>query len=310
MQANVQNTDAIYARERRENRKKNIKDFFHRLAKNKGALVGLILLIILILIAAGADLISPYELVTAQKAADRLQAPSAAHIFGTDAYGRDVFARVIHGSRISLLVGVGSAAFCLIVGGFLGAATAYFGGKFDEILMRVMDMIMAIPATLLALSIVAALGTSMVNLVLAISISYTPRFVRLVRSAVLPQVGMDYVEAAKASGSGNMRIIFKEIIPNAIGPVIVQATLGVGEIIISAAGLSFLGLGIEPPLPEWGKMLSEGKEVIRSSPYLVIFPGLCIMTTVLSLNLLGDGLRDALDPRLVGIQSNAFSYGV
>ena len=298
MQANVQNTDAIYARERRENRKKNIKDFFHRLAKNKGALVGLILLIILILIAAGADLISPYELVTAQKAADRLQAPSAAHIFGTDAYGRDVFARVIHGSRISLLVGVGSAAFCLIVGGFLGAATAYFGGKFDEILMRVMDMIMAIPATLLALSIVAALGTSMVNLVLAISISYTPRFVRLVRSAVLPQVGMDYVEAAKASGSGNMRIIFKEIIPNAIGPIIVETTQSLSNMILEASGLSYIGMGVQPPNPEWGAMLSEAREVMRTVPHLIIIPGIFIIITALSFNLLGDGLRDAIDPRL------------
>jgi len=298
LQANVQNTDAIYAIERRENRKKNIKDFFHRLAKNKGALVGLILLIILILIAVCADLIAPYELVTAQKAVDRLQAPSAAHIFGTDAYGRDVFARVIHGSRISLLVGVGSAAFCLIVGGFLGAATAYFGGKFDEILMRVMDMIMAIPATLLALSIVAALGTSMVNLVLAISISYTPRFVRLVRSAVLPQVGMDYVEAAKASGSGNLRIIFKEIIPNAIGPIIVETTQSLSNMILEASGLSYIGMGVQPPNPEWGAMLSEAREVMRTVPHLIIIPGIFIIITALSFNLLGDGLRDAIDPRL------------
>ena len=299
MQAqNVQNTDAIYAQERRENRKKNVKDFFHRLAKNKGALVGLILLVILLLIALCADLIAPYELVTAQKAVDRLQAPSAAHWFGTDAYGRDVFARTIHGSRISLLVGVGSAAFCLIVGGFLGAATAYFGGKFDEILMRIMDMIMAIPATLLALSIVAALGTSMVNLVLAISISYTPRFVRLVRSAVLPQVGMDYVEAAKASGSGNLRIIFKEIIPNAIGPIIVETTQSLSNMILEASGLSYIGMGVQPPNPEWGAMLSEAREVMRTVPHLIIIPGVFIIITALSFNLLGDGLRDAIDPRL------------
>ena len=299
MQAqNVQNTDAIYAQERRENRKKNVKDFFHRLAKNKGALVGLILLVILLLIALCADLIAPYELVTAQKAVDRLQAPSAAHWFGTDAYGRDVFARTIHGSRISLLVGVGSAAFCLIVGGFLGAATAYFGGKFDEILMRIMDMIMAIPATLLALSIVAALGTSMVNLVLAISISYTPRFVRLVRSAVLPQVGMDYVEAAKASGSSNLRIIFKEIIPNAIGPIIVETTQSLSNMILEASGLSYIGMGVQPPNPEWGAMLSEAREVMRTVPHLIIIPGVFIIITALSFNLLGDGLRDAIDPRL------------
>lgn len=294
----TQNPDAIYAIERRESRKKDIKDFFHRLSKNKGAMVGLVLLILLILIAVFANLIAPYDLVTAQSAADRLQTPSSAHWFGTDAYGRDVFARVIHGSRISLLIGVGSAAFCLIVGGFLGAATAYFGGKFDEILMRVMDMIMAIPATLLALSIVAALGTSMVNLVLAISISYTPRFVRLVRSAVLPQVGMDYVEAAKASGSGNLRIIFKEIIPNAIGPIIVETTQSLSNMILEASGLSYIGMGVQPPNPEWGAMLSEAREVMRTVPHLIIIPGIFIIVTALSFNLLGDGLRDAIDPRL------------
>lgn len=298
MQAQAQAANLAYAQERKDLKKKNFKDFFHRLSKNKGAMIGLILLILLVLVAVSANLIAPYELVTTQNAADRLQSPSPSHIFGTDAYGRDVFARIVHGSRISLLIGVGSAAFCLIVGGFLGAATAYFGGKFDDILMRFMDMIMAIPATLLALSIVAVLGTNMVNLVLAISISYTPRFVRLVRSAVLPQVGMDYVEAAKASGSGHLRIIFKEIIPNAIGPIIVETTQSLSNMILEASGLSYIGMGVQPPTPEWGSMLSEAREVMRTEPYLIIIPGIFIIITALSFNLLGDGLRDAVDPRL------------
>lgn len=294
----MKQTDSIYAIERKENRKKSIRDFFRRLAKNKSALVGLILLILLILIAICAGLIAPYDLVTAQNAADRLQGPSAAHIFGTDTYGRDVLARIVHGSRISLLIGVGSAAFCLIAGGFLGAATAYFGGRFDDILMRFMDMIMAIPATLLALSIIAALGTNMAYLVLAISIAYTPKFVRLVRSAVLPQVGMDYVEAAKAAGSGHMRTIFKDIIPNAIGPIIVETTQSLSNMILEASGLSYIGMGVQPPKPEWGSMLSEAREVMRTVPHLIIIPGVFIIITALSFNLLGDGLRDAIDPRL------------
>ena len=157
---------------------------------------------------------------------------------------------------------------------------------------------MAIPATLLALSIVAALGTNMVNLVLAISISYTPRFVRLVRSAVLPQVGMDYVEAAKAAGAGNMRIIFKDIIPNAIGPIIVETTQSLSNMILEASGLSYIGMGVQPPNPEWGAMLSEAREVMRTYPYLIIIPGVFIIITALSFNLFGDGLRDAIDPRL------------
>ena len=291
-------TYELYEKERRENRRKNSRDFFHRLAKNKGAVVGMILIIILILIAIFADVIAPWDLVVKQNAVIRLQAPSAEHWFGTDTYGRDVFARVIHGSRISLLIGVGSAAFCLIVGGFFGAATAYFGGRFDDLVMRFMDMVMAIPATLLALSIVAALGTNMVNLVLAISISYTPRFVRLVRSAVLPQVGMDYVEAAKAAGAGNMRIIFKDIIPNAIGPIIVETTQSLSNMILEASGLSYIGMGVQPPNPEWGAMLSEAREVMRTYPYLIIIPGVFIIITALSFNLFGDGLRDAIDPRL------------
>lgn len=288
----------IYTIERKENRKKEIRNFIHRFKKNRSAVAGLIIFTILILGAIFANFISPSELVTKQNASIRLQGPSAEHWFGTDSYGRDVFTRVLYGSRISLSIGIASAVFCLVFGGFFGAATAYFGGKFDDVVMRLMDMIMAIPATLLALSIVAALGANMVNLCLAISISYTPRFVRLVRASVLPLVGMDYVEAARAYGSKNLRIIFKEIMPNAIGPIIVETTQSLSGMILEASGLSYIGMGVQPPKPEWGAMLAEAREVMRTQPYLIIFPGIFLILAALSTNLLGDGLRDTIDPRL------------
>ena len=217
---------------------------------------------------------------------------------GTDALGRDVMARLIYGARISLTIGLITAISALTIGGLIGAVAGFYGGKLDDILMRIMDIFLSLPSMLLAIAVIASLGSGITNIMIAVAVSYIPYYARIIRSSVLSIRNKEYIESARAIGTSDFRIIMKHIIPNAIGPVIVQATLGVGEIIISAAGLSFLGLGIEPPLPEWGKMLSEGKEVIRSSPYLVIFPGLCIMTTVLSLNLLGDGLRDALDPRL------------
>ncbi|HOT58733.1 MAG TPA: ABC transporter permease [Spirochaetales bacterium] len=291
-------TENLYEKERRENRRKMRRDFWRRFKKNKSAVFGLIVISILILCAVFANLISPSEFVTKQNPSIRLQPPSAEHWFGTDTYGRDVFTRIIYGSRISLSIGIGSSIFCLVFGGFFGAATAYFGGKFDDIVMRVMDMIMAIPATLLALSIVAALGASMVNLALAVSISYTPRFIRLVRACVLPIVGMDYVEAARAYGSKNFRIIFKEIIPNAIGPIIVETTQSLSGMILEASGLSYIGMGVQAPQPEWGAMLSEAREVMRTQPYLIVIPGVFLILAALSTNLLGDGLRDTIDPRL------------
>ena len=255
-------------------------------------------ILIFVLGAVFANLIRPYDLVIRQEAAIRLDPPSAEHWFGTDAYGRDVFARVLYGSRISLSIGFFTAAFSLIFGGILGAAGAYYGGQVDNIIMRVMDMFTAIPGTLLALAIVAALGTSMVNLLIAITISSIPGFVRLIRSTVLTVVESDYVEAARACGTGDARIILRHILPNAIGPIIVQTTTSISDMILTASGLSFIGMGVQAPTPEWGAMISEAREFYRQKPYLVIFPGVCIILTALSFNLIGDGLRDALDPRL------------
>ena len=279
-------------------KKNKFAEVWKRLCKNTGAVIGMVISLIFVLGAVFANLIRPYDLVIRQEAAIRLDPPSAEHWFGTDAYGRDVFARVLYGSRISLSIGFFTAAFSLIFGGILGAAGAYYGGQVDNIIMRVMDMFTAIPGTLLALAIVAALGTSMVNLLLAITISSIPGFVRLIRSTVLTVVESDYVEAARACGTGDARIILRHILPNAIGPIIVQTTTSISDMILTASGLSFIGMGVQAPTPEWGAMISEAREFYRQKPYLVIFPGVCIILTALSFNLIGDGLRDALDPRL------------
>ena len=279
-------------------KKNKFAEVWKRLCKNTGAVIGMIIILIFVLGAVFANLIRPYDLVIRQEAAIRLDPPSAEHWFGTDAYGRDVFARVLYGSRISLSIGFFTAAFSLIFGGILGAAGAFYGGQVDNIIMRVMDMFTAIPGTLLALAIVAALGTSMVNLLIAITISSIPGFVRLIRSTVLTVVESDYVEAARACGTGDARIILRHILPNAIGPIIVQTTTSISDMILTASGLSFIGMGVQAPTPEWGAMISEAREFYRQKPYLVIFPGVCIILTALSFNLIGDGLRDALDPRL------------
>lgn len=279
-------------------KKNKFAEVWKRLCKNTGAVIGMVIILIFVLGAVFANLIRPYDLVIRQEAAIRLDPPSAEHWFGTDAYGRDVFARVLYGSRISLSIGFFTAAFSLIFGGILGAAGAYYGGQVDNIIMRVMDMFTSIPGTLLALAIVAALGTSMVNLLIAITISSIPGFVRLIRSTVLTVVESDYVEAARACGTGDARIILRHILPNAIGPIIVQTTTSISDMILTASGLSFIGMGVQAPTPEWGAMISEAREFYRQKPYLVIFPGVCIILTALSFNLIGDGLRDALDPRL------------
>ena len=283
----------------RKGKKKNkVKEIWKRLRKNKSAMLGLFVLVFFSLVAIFAGFISPESLVTQQKASIRLQPPSAEHWFGTDAYGRDVFTRVIYGARISLTIGFVTAAISLAAGGLLGASAAFYGGRADELIMRVMDILTAIPGVLLALSIVAVLGASMLNLLIAISISSIPGFTRLIRSVVLTVAESDYVEAARACGTRDLRIIMKHILPNAIGPIVIQTTSSISGMILQASGLSFIGMGVQPPTPEWGYMLSEAREFLRMKPYLLIFPGICIMLTSLSFDLLGDGQRDALDPRL------------
>lgn len=274
-------------------------EVWRRLKRNKMAVVGLVILIILVLLAVFANVIANYDnVVIKQNLSQRLQAPSAAHWLGTDEFGRDIFARLVHGTRVSLQVGIIAVGISIIIGGILGAIAGYYGGKLDNIIMRIMDIFLAVPSILLAIAIVSALGPSILNLMLAISISSVPSYARIVRASVLSIRDQEFIEAAKAIGASNTRIIFRHIIPNSLAPVIVQATLGVAGAILSTAGLSFIGLGIQPPAPEWGSMLSGGRQYLRYAWWVTTFPGIAIMITILSLNLLGDGLRDALDPRL------------
>ncbi len=275
------------------------QEVWMRLRKNRQAMLGLAVFLVIVAVAITAPLYINYdEQVVRQDISSRLLPPGGEHLLGTDSLGRDMLARLIYGARISITIGLVTAISALAIGGLIGAVAGFYGGRLDNIIMRIMDIFLSMPSILLAIAVIAALGSGIVNIMISVAISYIPVYARVIRSSVLSIRSREYIESARAIGTGDLRIICKHIIPNAIGPVIVQATLGVGEIIISAAGLSFLGLGIEPPLPEWGKMLSEGEEVIRTMPSQVVYPGLCIMITVLSLNLLGDGLRDALDPRL------------
>lgn len=283
----------------KKKKKNQLVEVWKRMRKNKAAVIGLIIITIIILSGVFADFIADYKTeVIKQNVSQRLQNPSGLHWFGTDVYGRDVFARIVHGTRTSLSLGVFTSFFAAFIGSILGASAGYYGGKIDNIIMRIVDIIMCIPSILLALSVVAALGPGLVNLFIAMTISLTPIFIRLVRAVVLGVRGEDYVEAARASGTSTARIIAKHILPNAMGPIIVQATMSVSSTIILAAGLSFLGLGIQPPTPEWGAMLSSGREFMRDVPCLVLFPGMAIVISALSINLVGDGLRDALDPKL------------
>lgn len=275
------------------------REVWRMLKKNKMALLGLVILVILFLLAIFADVIADYDtVVIKQNLANRLKGPSADHWLGTDEFGRDIFARLIHGARVSLKVGIVAVGISIVCGGTLGALAGYYGGKLDNIIMRIMDIFLAVPSILLAIAIVSALGPSILNLMVAISVSNIPRYARIVRASVLSIRDQEFVEAARAIGANNARIIFRHIIPNSLAPVIVQGTLGVASAILSTAGLSFIGLGIQPPAPEWGSMLSGGRQYLRYAWWVTTFPGVAIMITILSLNLLGDGLRDALDPRL------------
>ncbi|MGD1815767.1 MAG: ABC transporter permease [Pleomorphochaeta sp.] len=278
---------------------------WRRLRKDRMAVTGLIFILLLVVIALSTILIDIFtnhaiynDFVIKQNLRMRLQGPSLEHIFGLDEFGRDIFLRMLWGTRYSLFMGTFAIAFSVIVGSIFGAVSGFYGIVADNIIMRFMDVLLAIPSMLLATAIVAALGTSLTNVLLAISISYIPTFARTVRASVLTIKDKEYIEAARALGASDARIIFKYIIPNSLAPLIVQATLGVAGAILSIAGLSFLGLGIQPPTPEWGSMLSNARTYIREGWHVTVIPGLGIMLTILALNLLGDGLRDALDPRL------------
>ncbi|ABW18894.1 ABC transporter permease [Alkaliphilus oremlandii] len=273
------------------------RDVFNRLKKNKMAMFGLVIIILLVFLALSADFIAPYG-YDDQNLKDRLISPNSQYLLGTDNFGRDILSRIIYGSRISLQVGFIAVGISAIIGGALGSIAGYYGGRLDNFIMRAMDILLAIPSILLAISIVAALGPGLQNVMIAVGIGSIPSYARIVRASVLSIRDQEFVEAARAVGANDFRIITKHILPNAMAPIIVQATLGVAGAILSAAGLSFIGLGIQPPTPEWGAMLSSGREYLRDNWYVATFPGLAIMITIFALNLLGDGLRDALDPRL------------
>ncbi len=280
-------------------KKTPLQEIVYRFMQNRMAVVGLIIFTIILLCAIFADQIASYEGAALQmNIAERLQGPSAKHWLGTDEAGRDIFARIIHGARNSLWIGFVATAFSLLVGGALGAIAGFFGKWVDELIMRVMDVMLCLPDMLLAIAIVAAFGGSVVNMILAIGISRIPRFARIVRSSVLTVRDMEYVEAARAIGARNGTIILRHVLLNCMGPIIVQITLIFASSILAISSLSFLGLGIKPPAPEWGNMLAAGRNNMRDYGYLVLAPGLAIFLSIFSLNLLGDGLRDALDPRL------------
>ncbi|MDR1731685.1 MAG: ABC transporter permease [Synergistaceae bacterium] len=274
------------------------KELWRRYRKNPAAMAGLVFVVILIVCVILGDVIAPYKSAISQNVRQRLQTPSAAHFFGTDDLGRDEFARVVHGARSSLALGVVTTLIALSVGGVLGSAAGYFMGRIDDVIMRLMDVLTSIPSLLLSLAVVSALGPGVRNLIAAITISRVPAFVRIVRSAVLTIADQEFIEAALAGGSGDARVILRHVIPNALGPIIVQATMSISQLILQAASLSFLGMGVQPPRPEWGAMLNEAREFMRVAPHMMIFPGMAIVLSALSFNLVGDGLRDVLDPKL------------
>ena len=274
-------------------------EVWHQFRRNKGAMVGSAIVLIIVFVALFADVFLDYDTqVVGQNVAERLQWPSARHWFGTDELGRDIFFRVLYGTRFSCSVGLVAVTIGLVIGVTLGAIAGFYGGTLEEVIMRSTDILGAVPNMLMAIVIVSVLGQSIWNLMLAVGITSVPQFVRITRAAVLTVRNQEYVEASKSIGLSNRRIIFKHILPNCLSPIIVQATLRVASAIISASSLSFLGLGVPAPSPEWGALLSGGRKYIRDYSYMTLFPGLAIMITVLALNMMGDGLRDSLDPKL------------
>ncbi|MBE1205561.1 ABC transporter permease subunit [Aminobacter carboxidus] len=284
-------------------RRARLAEFWYYFSENRGAVIGLVFFIFLVLLAIFAPLIAPHD--PTQQYRDAVLVPPvwqeggrADYLLGTDAVGRDMLSRLIFGTQFSLFVGVIVTTLSLVVGVVFGVIAGYFRGWVDTAIMRVMDIILAFPSLLLALVLVAILGPGLVNAMIAISLVYQPHFVRLARAAVMSEKSRDYVVAAKVAGAGHTRLMFKTILPNCMAPLIVQATLSFSSAILDAAALGFLGMGAQPPTPEWGTMLAEAREFIQSKWWVVTLPGVAILITVLAINLMGDGLRDALDPKL------------
>ncbi|CAM3283921.1 ABC transporter permease [Sporolactobacillus spathodeae] len=272
-------------------------DFWKQFRKNKPAIVGFLIVLFFILIAIFAKQIAPQG-INDQNIAIRLQPPSAKHLLGTDDFGRDILSRIVFGAQLSLRVGFFAVIGSIIVGTFFGVIAGYFGKLIDTVISRFFDILLAFPSILLSIAIVTILGPSLNNALVAIAIVNVPVFGRLVRSRVLTVKEEEYIMAARSIGMGNTRIIMKHILPNSFAPIIVQGTLNIATAILDAAGLGFLGMGAQPPQPEWGTMLSESRQYITNAPWTVIFPGLAIILVVIGFNLMGDGLRDALDPRM------------
>jgi peptide/nickel transport system permease protein len=260
----------------------------------------MVVVVLVVATAALAPWVAPFD-PSQQRLLERLRPPgTAGHLLGTDNFGRDLFSRLVYGARVSLLVGVISVAIAAGLGAAVGLIGGYFGGRLDTLLMRVVDVLMAFPLILLAIAIVAVLGSGLFNLMVAVGVSSVPPFARLVRSEVLAQRGRDYVEAARAVGAGSRRVMGRHILPNTLSPIVVLSTMRVSTVILTESSLSFLGLGVAPPTPTWGNMVADGTKFLQTAPWLSIIPGVAIMLTVLAFNLFGDGLRDALDPRLKG----------
>ncbi|PID48111.1 MAG: diguanylate cyclase [Proteobacteria bacterium] len=285
--------------------KNNIIEFYNQYKKNKSALVGTYIVLILIFCAIFAPLLTDYDPLI-QDISNRLIPPmwdeggSFAHILGTDDFGRDMFSRIIYGARISLTIGIVSVGISLIFGVIMGAISGYFGGLTDLIIMRIVDIMLSIPAILLAIVIVAILGPDLFNAMIAIGVVGIPTFARIVRSSVLGEKEKEYVMASRVNGSRNLRLISKVVLPNCTTPIIVQATMGFASAVLEAAGLSFLGLGAQPPTPEWGAMLADSLQFITTAPWMIVYPGIAIFLTVMGFNLVGDGLMDVLDPKMKG----------
>lgn len=280
-----------------------LADLFFELKKNKGALVGIIIIILAVIVALMASIIAPYSPTAVNTNALSLppafiEGGNSLYPLGTDDLGRDLLSRLIYGSQVSLAVGFCVVILSLVTGTFFGVLAGYYGGWADKIIMRVTDLIMCLPSILFAIVIVAVLGPGIVNAIVAVSIVAIPNFVRIIRAQVMVEKNKQYVMAARLFGANDFRIMFMEILPNCLAPLIVQATLGFSDGILNVAALGFLGLGAQAPMSEWGTMLSDARNYIESAPWMVTLPGLCILVIVLSFNLLGDGLRDALDPRL------------
>jgi len=280
-----------------------LAEFWYYFAQNKGAVIGLVFFVALVIVAIAAPVLAPY-LPNEQNRSVLLLPPffqeggTTQYLLGTDAVGRDILSRLIYGSRFSLFIGLVVVSVSVISGVLIGLVAGYFGSWIDTVIMRIMDIILAFPSLLLALVLVAVLGPGLVNAMIAIALVNQPHFVRLTRAAVMNERGKDYVIGSRVAGAGRLRLMFLTILPNCLAPLIVQATLAFSAAILDAAALGFLGMGAQPPTPEWGTMLAESREFIQRAWWVVTFPGLAILVTVLAINLMGDGLRDALDPKL------------